>query len=75
MNANVGHNDKSTEIVIEPIKETPSKRMVTSDVSTATSSMKHLVKPHRSEDSTLSKEIHFIRFNYNRKNKINGNRF
>ena len=55
MNANLGHHDRSTEHVMEPVEETSSKRMVTSDVSIATSSRKNLVKRQRSEDSMFFK--------------------
>ena len=61
MNANLGHHDKSTEYVMEPSEETPSKRMVTSDVSTATSSWKYLVKPQRSEILFIFNVISFYR--------------
>ena len=60
MNAHVGHHDKSTENVIELFKEMPSKRMVTSDVSTATSSMKYLVMPQRSEILFIFNTVSFI---------------
>ena len=60
MNANLGHHDTSTEHVMEPVEETPSIRKITSDVSTATSSRKHLVKRQRSEILFIFNSISFI---------------